>query len=232
MFADNEVGSLNPISEIATICQDANVAIHTDATQAVGKVPIDLAKLPIDLLSLSGHKLYGPKGIGALFVRRKSPRLKLTPVLFGGGHESGFRSGTLPVHQIVGLGAACELCTKNMEEETPQLESLCQRMETAIKERIIGTRFNGQLANKLPGNLHVTFSGVNSDALMNEVKDVVSLSSGSACTTADPEPSHVLLAMGLPDEEIESSIRIGLGRFNDAAAVSYTHLTLPTKRIV
>mgnify|MGYP003648380418 CR=1 FL=1 len=219
MFANNEVGSINPIEEIGSICRDANVLFHTDATQAVGKVPINLEELPVDLLSLSAHKMYGPKGIGALFVRRKSPRLRLQPIIYGGGHEMRLRSGTLAVHQIVGLGKACQQCGDMMDEEFAQTFELTSQLRNKLESCVPNVIFNGHPVNRIPGNLHATFEGVNSDALMNKLKDIVAVSSGSACTTADPEPSHVLLAMGIDEELIDSSIRFGLGRFNTAKEV-------------
>jgi cysteine desulfurase len=215
MFANNEVGSITPIAEIGSICRDAGVLFHTDATQAVGKVPINLDEFPVDLLSLSAHKMYGPKGIGALFVRRQSPRLKLQPIIYGGGQEMRFRSGTLPVHQIIGLGEACQLCGQEMYEELARTRDLTLRLRNQLESCVPNIFFNGHPQNRLPGNLHVTFEGANSDALMNKLKDVVAVSSGSACTTADPEPSHVLLAMGIDENRIDESIRFGIGRFND-----------------
>ena len=214
MFANNEVGSVNPIMEIGAICREAEVLCHVDATQAVGKIPIDLGSLPVDLLSLSAHKMYGPKGVGALFVRRGRQRIKIEPVVYGGGHERGIRSGTLAVQQIVGLGEACRLCQQAMKEEGMQSWSLRNRLQEGILKLIPDVISNGHPRERLPGNLHLSFRGVNSEALMTKLKDVVAVSSGSACTTAEPEPSHVLLAMGIHEDLIDSSIRFGLGRFN------------------
>ena len=216
MFANNEVGSINPIAEIAELCRKRGVLFHTDATQAVGKVPINLESVPIDLLSLSAHKFYGPKGIGALYVRRGEPRIRIEPLVDGGGHERRLRSGTLPVPLIVGIGAACALSQSSMEEESARIRGLRDRLWSGLQTRINDIHFNGHPELRLSGNANVSFSGVNSEALMMQLKDVVALSSGSACTTADPEPSHVLTAMGVSEELIESTIRFGIGRFNNA----------------
>ena len=216
MFANNEVGSINPIAEIAELCRQRGVLFHTDATQAVGKVPINLESMPIDLLSLSAHKFYGPKGIGALYVRRGEPRVRIEPLVDGGGHERRLRSGTLPVPLIVGLGAACGLSQSSMEVESTRIRGLRDRLWSGLQTRISDIQLNGHPELRLPGNANVSFPGVNSEALMMQLKDVVALSSGSACTTADPEPSHVLTAMGVSEDLIESTIRFGLGRFNNA----------------
>lgn len=214
MLANNEVGTVNPIREIGEICSRNDVLLHTDATQAVGRLPIDLASLPVDLLSLSAHKMYGPKGIGALIVRKRKKRIKIVPLVDGGGHERKLRSGTLPVQQIVGLGVACEICRSEMPNESSATAKLRDTLRTALESQVDEVTFNGSQADGLPGTLHATFHGVNSDALMAKLKDVVALSSGSACTTADPEPSHVLVAMGIDENDIDCSIRFGLGRFN------------------
>ncbi len=216
MFANNEVGSINPIAEIAELCRERGVLFHTDATQAVGKVPINLESVAIDLLSLSAHKFYGPKGIGALYVRRGEPRVRIEPLVDGGGHERRLRSGTLPVPLIVGLGAACGLSQSSMEEESPRIRGLRDRLWSGLQTQISDIHLNGHPELRLSGNANISFSGVNSEALMMQLKDVVALSSGSACTTADPEPSHVLTAMGISEDLIESTIRFGLGRFNNA----------------
>ncbi len=213
MWANNEVGTINPIAEIAAICRDRGILFHTDATQAVGRVSIDLRSTPIDLLSLSAHKIYGPKGVGALFIRRGTPKVRIEPIMFGGGHERKLRSGTLPVPMIVGMGSACELSRIEMKNETTQLIRLRDQFWKAIQEALDGVQLNGHPTNRLPGNANISFKGVNSDALMMHLKDVVAVSSGSACTTTDPEPSHVLTAMGMPINQIESTIRFGIGRF-------------------
>lgn len=213
MWANNEVGTLNPIAEIGRICRERGVLFHTDATQSVGKVPIDLAESPIDLLSLSAHKMYGPKGIGALYVRRGSRRIRIEPLFDGGGHERRLRSGTLPVPNIVGLGAACRLSADALDEESGLINALRDRLWSTLSEQIEGVALNGHPELRLAGNLNVSFEGVNSEALMMKLKDVLAVSSGSACTTAEPQPSHVLTAMGIAPNLIESTIRFGLGRF-------------------
>jgi cysteine desulfurase len=214
MHANNEVGTVNPIKAIAKECRQAGVLFHTDATQTVGKLALDLSKSDVDLLSLSAHKLYGPKGIGALYVRSGSPRVRLEPLFEGGGHERRMRSGTLPVHQIVGLGAACEICQTLMKTEASEIAAMRDRLKRGLESKISDIRFNGNETNRLPGNLHVSIPGVNSDALMMNVRESLAISSGSACTTLSPEPSHVLLAMGIEVSLISSSLRFGIGRFN------------------
>jgi cysteine desulfurase len=219
MHGNNEVGSLNPIREIGEVCRQAGVLFHTDATQTVGKVKLDLAELSVDLLSLSAHKMYGPKGIGALYVRRGPPRIRIQPLFEGGGHERRMRSGTLPVPQIVGLGEACRICGSNLEPEMVHVISLRNALRDALADAIDGMQFNGHPTERLPGNLHVSIPGVTGDALMASMRAQVAISSGSACTALGPEPSHVLLAMGLGPELIAASLRFGLGRFNTAAEV-------------
>lgn len=213
MSANNEVGTLNDIAEIAALCRERGVHFHTDAAQSAGKLPLDLSTTPIDLLSLSGHKIYGPKGIGVLFVRHGSPRIKLEPQLDGGGHERHLRSGTLPVPLIVGLGRACELCRETMVDEAARLLELRERLWTGLQDRLDGLTLNGHPEQRLPGNLNVSFAGVEGDALMNSMREIA-VSSGSACTSADPQPSHVLRAMGVSDALTRASLRFGLGRFN------------------
>jgi cysteine desulfurase len=214
MFANNEVGTINPVEDIGRICRERGVCFHTDATQALGKIPISLRDLPADLVSVSAHKMYGPKGIGAIYLRRASPRIKLCPLLDGGGHERHLRSGTLPVPLIVGFGAACALCKDLMKEESRHIGQMRDCLWSALRNRIDGIKLNGHPDARLPGNANITFPGVNSEALMLNLRDVVAVSSGSACTTADPEPSHVLTAMGVERRLIGSTIRFGLGRFN------------------
>lgn len=219
MHGNNEVGTINPISEIGKLCRRAGVLFHTDATQTAGKVKINLSKSPIDLLSLSAHKMYGPKGIGALFVRRGTPRIKIEPLLEGGGHERRLRSGTLPVQQIVGLAEACRICHASLNDELKRLNDLRERLRDGLAASVADIQFNGHETVRLPGNLHVSIPGVNSDALMMNMRDELAISSGSACTTLVPEPSHVLVAMGMEPQLISSSVRFGLGRFNDATEV-------------
>jgi cysteine desulfurase len=211
IFANNEVGSINPLREIGEVCRQHNVLLHSDAVQAVGKIPIDLSELPIDLLSLSAHKLYGPKGVGALFVRRDRGRIAIEPLFYGGGHERRMRSGTLPVPLIVGLGAACRIAGDEMTDETARLTLLCERLQTGLMRELDGLSFNGHPTERLPGNLNVSFEAVDGEALMAGLTGL-SVSSGSACTSADPEPSHVLRAMGRSESLTRASLRFGLGR--------------------
>jgi len=220
LAANNEIGTLQPVDEIGALCHERGVLFHTDAAQAVGKIPIDVHGSSIDLLSISGHKLYGPKGIGALYVRRNGPRVKLTEQMHGGGHERGMRSGTLNVPGIVGLGAACEIAGAEMEGESTRLASLRDRLQSKLLAGLDRVRVNGAEMHRLPGNLNMTFEGVDSETLMMGMKDVA-LSSGSACTSAKIEPSHVLRALGLDEEAAHSSIRFGLGRFNTEEEVDY-----------
>jgi len=220
MHANNEIGAIQPAGEIGKIAKERKVLFHSDAVQAVGKIPVDVQKDGIDLLSISAHKMYGPKGIGALYVRRKDPRVELAPQIDGGGHERGMRSGTLNVPGIVGFGKACELCLKEMPEEAPRLARLRDRLKEAIMGRLEGTAVNGTLAHRLPGNLNLSFSGVEGEALLMGINDVA-VSSGSACTSAMIEPSYVLRALGVSDDLSHSSIRFGLGRFNTSEEVDY-----------
>jgi cysteine desulfurase len=220
LAANNEIGTLQPLYEIGALCRERGVLFHTDAAQAVGKIPIDVNRSHIDLLSISGHKIYGPKGVGALYVRRSSPRVKLTEQMHGGGHERGMRSGTLNVPGIVGLGAACEITGAEMEAEATRLRDLRDRLQTTLIGGLDRVRVNGSQQYRLPGNLNMTFEGVDSETLMMGLKDVA-LSSGSACTSAKIEPSHVLRALGLDEEAAHSSIRFGLGRFNTEEEVNY-----------
>jgi cysteine desulfurase len=220
LAANNEIGTLQPIDAIGTLCREHGVLFHTDAAQAIGKIPIDVSRTNIDLLSISGHKIYGPKGIGALYVRRRNPRVELTEQMHGGGHERGMRSGTLNVPGIVGLGAACELAAAELESEAIRLTALRNRLQAKLEAGIDRVRVNGSQQQRLPGNLNMTFEHVDSETLMMGLKDVA-LSSGSACTSAKIEPSHVLRALGLDEEAAHSSIRFGLGRFNTEEEVDY-----------
>ncbi|MCH7685122.1 MAG: aminotransferase class V-fold PLP-dependent enzyme [Planctomycetes bacterium] len=213
IMANNEVGTINDLVEIGRICREKGVLLHTDAVQAVGKVPVDLSSLPVDLLSLTAHKMYGPKGVGALYVRRGEPQIKIEPLFDGGGHENRIRSGTLPVPLIVGFGKACELAGECMAEESARLADLRDRLWEGLSAELDGIFLNGHPQKRLAGNLNVSFEGVDGDALMMSLKDVA-VSSGSACTSADPEPSHVLKAMGVSDALTRASLRFGLGRFN------------------
>ena len=213
MWANNEVGTINPVSEIAEGCAGRKVVFHTDAAQAVGRVEIDCRNLPVGLLSMSAHKIYGPKGVGALIVRRGDRRIRLAPQIEGGGHESHLRSGTLPVPLVVGFGAACRLAGEAIESESVRLRVLAGRLAEGIRMRLEGVHVNGHPEDRLPGNVHLGFEGVEGDALLAGLKRIA-VSSGSACTTADPEPSHVLAAMGVPETLSRASLRFGLGRFN------------------
>ena len=220
MSANNEIGTIQPIADIGKLCKQRGILFHTDGVQAVGKVPVNVQSMGIDLLSLSGHKIYGPKGIGALYVRRKDPRVRLDPLIDGGGHERGMRSGTLPVPLIVGLGEACELCQKEMESETKRLLGLRERLQKRITSQLEDVFLNGHPTERLPGNLNLSFAYVEGEALMMGIKDVA-VSSGSACTSASLEPSYVLKALGVGDELAHSSIRFGLGRFNTEEEVDF-----------
>ena len=220
MAANNEIGTLQPIAEIGKVCKERGVLFHTDAVQAIGKVPIDVEEMGIDLLSLSGHKIYGPKGIGALYVRKKNPRVRLEPMIDGGGHERGMRSGTLPVPLIVGLGVACEIARREMAEESARLTRLRERLREGITSRLPEVYLNGHPTERLPGNLNLSFAFVEGEGLMMGIKEVA-VSSGSACTSASLEPSYVLRALGVGDELAHSSIRFGLGRFTTEEEVDY-----------
>lgn len=211
MHANNEIGTVHPVAEIGRIAKERGVLFHTDAAQSAGVLPIDVEAMGIDLLSVSAHKMYGPKGCGALYVRSKAPRVRLTPLLDGGGHERGLRSGTLNVPGVVGLGKACELAGREGEDE--RIAAMRDRLWDGIRSRLDGVRLNGPLAGRLPGNLNVTFAHVEGESLLLGLRHVA-VSSGSACSSATMEPSHVLRAIGATDEQAHSSIRFGLGRFN------------------
>lgn len=226
MLANNEVGTLQPVADIGRLCKERKVLLHCDATQAVGKVPVDIEELQVDLLSLSAHKTYGPKGVGALYVRRRQPHVRLEPVLDGGGHERGMRSGTLPVPNIVAFGAACAICRAEMAAESARLLELRDRLQSGLMAAIDGCSLNGHPEQRLPGNLNLSFADVQGEALLMALK-TIAVSSGSACTSASVEPSYVLRAMGVPDELAHSSIRFGLGRFNTAEDVEYVIEEVP-----
>jgi cysteine desulfurase len=220
MYANNEIGVLQPISEIGRIAREHNILFHTDATQAVGKVPIDVNAESIDLMSISAHKMYGPKGIGALYVRRKNPRVQLTSQMDGGGHERGMRSGTLNVPGIVGLGEACALCKAEMAEEAVRLARLRDRLKGRLIAELDEVYINGSMEHRLPNNLNMSFAYVEGESLLMGMNDVA-VSSGSACTSATLEPSYVLKALGVSDDLAHTSIRFGLGRFNTEEEVDY-----------
>jgi cysteine desulfurase len=213
MAANNEVGTLHPLREIGRVCKRRGVLFHTDAVQAAGKVPLDVEEMGVDLLSLSAHKIYGPKGVGALYVRRREPRVRLEPLFDGGGHERGLRSGTLAVPLIVGFGLACELCRAELGSEPGRLAGLAERLRAGIVGQLDGVTLNGHPTRRLPGNLNLSFAWVQGEALLMGLRGVA-VSSGSACTSASVEPSYVLRALGVEDELAHSSLRFGVGRFN------------------
>jgi cysteine desulfurase len=217
MAVNNEIGVIAPMAEIGALCRARGVLFHTDAAQAVGKIPVDVEAMKIDLMSISGHKLYGPKGIGALYVRRR-PRVRLEPLIDGGGQERGLRSGTVPVPLAVGLGEACAIAGREMAAEAERLLALRRRLYDGLAGRLTGVGLNGDAERRVPGNLNISFAGVGAEALLARLDDVA-LSSGSACTSASVEPSYVLRALGLPDALANASLRIGLGRFTTAADV-------------
>jgi len=232
MFANNEVGTINPIGEIGRITREKGVLFHSDATQGVGKLPVDVEAMNIDLLSLSAHKMYGPKGIGGLYVRARNPRVRLTPMMDGGGHERGFRSGTLNVAGIVGLGKACELSRTGMADEAQRVLGLRERLREKLFEELDEIFLNGHPQHRLPGNLNVSFAYVEGESLLMGLNGStnpivvgesapIAVSSGSACTSATLEPSYVLKALGVGDELAHTSIRFGLGRFNTVEEVDY-----------
>jgi cysteine desulfurase len=227
MAANNEVGTINPFAAIGRLCHARDILFHTDATQAVGKLAIDVKADEIDLLSLSAHKLYGPKGIGALYVRRRNPQVRLSPLFDGGGHERGFRSGTLPVPLIVGLGEACRIAVDEREAENVRVFALRERLHQGLLDRIEGLRLNGHPTERLHGNLNLSFAAVEGEALMMAMRDVA-VSSGSACSSTNPEPSHVLLAMGLDEDMARASLRFGLGRFTTSEEVEFAIATVAT----
>jgi cysteine desulfurase len=220
MYANNEIGTIHPIREIGRIAKDKGVVFHCDAVQAVGKIAVDVEADGIDLLAMSGHKIYGPKGVGALYVRSKGPRVRLTPIIDGGGHERGMRSGTLNVTGIVGFGAACEIAGAEMAEESRRLTELRNRLQAGIFERLDEVYLNGHPTERLPGNLNVSFAYVEGESLLMGMNDIA-VSSGSACTSATLEPSYVIRALGVGEELAHSSIRFGIGRFNTSDEVDF-----------
>lgn len=219
MHVNNEIGVIQDIEKIGELCREHKVIFHVDATQSVGKLPIDLKSLPVDLMSMSSHKIYGPKGIGALYVRRK-PRIRLEAMIHGGGHERGMRSGTLPVHQIVGMGEAFEICRQEMAEEMPRLKALRDRLYNGLKD-IEETYVNGSMVERIGTNLNISFNYIEGESLMMALRDIA-VSSGSACTSASLEPSYVLRALGLNDELAHSSIRFTVGRYTTEEEIDYT----------
>ena len=220
MYANNEIGSINPIAEIGKIAKEHGIIFATDGVQAIGKIPVDVQKDNIDLMAITAHKLYGPKGVGALYVRRRNPRVQLSAILDGGGHERGMRSGTLNVPGIVGLGKACEIAQKEMAEESKRLSGLRDRLKSKLEARLDETFINGSLEYRLPHNLNMSFAYVEGESLLMGINDIA-VSSGSACTSATLEPSYVLKALGVGEDLAHTSIRFGLGRFTTEEEVDY-----------
>ncbi|MGQ0667627.1 MAG: IscS subfamily cysteine desulfurase [Nitrospiraceae bacterium] len=221
MLANNEIGTINPIRDIGKIAKEKGILFHCDATQGVGKIAVDVQAMGIDLMSFSAHKIYGPKGVGALYVRKKNPRVRIAAQMDGGGHERGMRSGTLPVPLIVGFGKACELCELEMPAEAARLARMRDRLQADIMAALEESYLNGHPTDRLPGNLNISFAYVEGESLLMGMKDIA-LSSGSACTSATLEPSYVLRALGVGVELAHSSIRFGLGRFNTDEEIDYT----------
>ncbi len=221
MYANNEIGTIMPMKEISAIARKHGVLVFSDATQAVGKIPVDVNKDGIDLMAFTAHKMYGPKGVGALYVRRKNPRVKVTAQIDGGGHERGMRSGTLNVPGIVGFGKACEICMNEMEEETARVSKLRDKLQTELM-KVEESYLNGDKDHKLPHVTNISFKYVEGEGLMMGFNKNIALSSGSACTSASLEPSYVLKALGLGDDLAHSSLRFGLGRFTTEEQIDYT----------
>lgn len=221
MYANNEVGVVQPVAEIGRLCHERGVLFHCDAVQAIGKIPVDVNRDGIDLMSITAHKLYGPKGTGALYVRSKIPHVQVAAQIDGGGHEHGMRSGTLNVPGIAGLGKACELAMEEMPMESPRIAALRDKLKHQLEENLDDVHVNGSIEHRLPGNLNIRFGGVDSESLLMGINDIA-VSTGAACTAAKIEPSYVLKAMGLTDEQANSTLRFGIGRFNTEAEIDYT----------
>jgi len=221
MAANNEIGTIQPMKEIARSTKKRGILFHSDATQAVGRIPVDVDEMGIDLLSLTAHKIYGPKGVGALYVRAANPRVRVTPMLDGGGHERGMRSGTLNVPGIVALGTSCEVAQREMGAEGERLTGLREHLRSGLFEQLEDVYINGDPVRRLPGNLNMSFAYIDGESLMMGLKEIA-VSTGSACTSASLEPSHVLKALGVDDSLAHASIRFGLGRFNTAEEIDYT----------
>ncbi len=225
MYGNNETGVIQPVREISAIARRHGVLFFTDATQGAGKIPVDVQADGIDLLSFSAHKMYGPKGVGALYVRRRDPRVKLTPQIDGGGHERGMRSGTLNVPGIAGFGKACAICTDEMDAEGKRISILRDKLENALLQ-LEGVHVNGNRKHRLPHVANISFEHIAGDGLMMEINKTIAVSSGSACTSASPEPSHVLTALGLGNDRARSSLRFSLGRFTTEEQIDYTIKTV------
>ncbi|MBI2527713.1 MAG: IscS subfamily cysteine desulfurase [Candidatus Rokubacteria bacterium] len=221
MFANNEIGTIQPIAEIGRLAKEAGIVFHTDATQAVGKIPVDVEAMGIDLLSCTSHLIYGPKGIGALYVRRKNPRVRISPMIDGGGHERGMRSGTVPVPLAVGFGRAAELCRELMPEESRRLAALRDRLQDQVLSQVDEAYLNGHPEKRLPHNLNISFAYVEGESMLMGLNKEAALSSGSACTSATLEPSYVISALGVDAELAHSSIRFGLHRFTTEEEVEF-----------
>lgn len=231
MLANNEIGTVQPIAEIGAVCRQRGVLFHCDAVQGLGRVPFDVGRMNVDLVSISAHKMYGPKGIGALYVRKARPRVRLQPLIHGGGHERGLRSGTLPVHQIVGLGEAAEICRQELAEGEPieRVRRMKDRLWSSLSSGLDLVYLNGSATHRLPNNLNVSFAFVEGEGLMMAIRDVA-VSSGSACTSASLEPSYVLRALGVREDLAHTSIRFGLGRFTTEEEVDYV-IDLVTRKV-
>ncbi len=221
MYGNNEIGTIQPIREIGALCRERGALLHTDATQAVGKIPVNVIADNIDLMSFTGHKMYGPKGVGALYVRRKNPRVQLTAQMDGGGHERGMRSGTLNVPGIVGFGEAAAIAQAEMEQEMARSRAMRDKLQSAIEAELDEVYINGTMEHRLPHNLNISFAYVEGESLLMGINDIA-VSSGSACTSATLEPSYVLKALGAGDDLAHSSIRFGIGRFTTEEEIDYT----------
>jgi cysteine desulfurase len=221
MFANNEIGTIQPVAELGKLAKEKGIIFHTDATQAVGKIPVDVEAMGIDLLSMTAHMLYGPKGVGALYVRRKSPRVRLAPMVDGGGHERGMRSGTVPVPLVVGFGKAAEICREVMGEESKRLAALRDRLQEQIVSKVDEAYVNGHPDRRLPHNLNISFAYVEGESVLMGLNREAALASGSACTSATLEPSYVISALGVDSELAHSSIRFGLHRFSTEEEVEF-----------
>ncbi len=228
MSVNNEIGSIQNLREIGRICKEKNVLFHTDASQAIGKIHFNVNDINADVVSFTAHKFYGPKGIGVTYIKNKNPKIKITPLLYGGGQENGIRPGTLNVPNIVGLGKAAEIMMKNFEEETKRIKKLRDKLAQLLLDSLEDVHINGGIEHKVPNNLNVYFEGVKSETLIMNIREIA-VSAGSACASASIKPSHVLKAIGLSDEAARSSIRIGIGRFNTEAEINYAAETIIKK---